>query len=45
MITILSPKAKFRPCGNAQLGDADPYLHMQSMDMFLLADRNNSQMV
>lgn len=45
MITISSPKAKFRLCGNAQLGDADPYLHVQYMDMFLLVDRNHAQMV
>lgn len=41
----LFPRAKFRPRGNAQLGDADLYLHMQSMGMFLLVDRNNAQMV
>lgn len=44
MITISSPKAKFRPHGNAQLGDADLYLYTQYMDIFLLVVSNDSQM-
>lgn len=44
MVTISSPKAKFRPCGNVHLRDADLYVHTQYVDMLLLVDNNNSQM-